>query len=230
MIKMDVNSRTRNEWLEDFNNNHVLVMTAQIYLDLLDTAKLKLSQANLLVFDECHCAKKKHEYKRIMDWFAKIPDQDHPRVLGLTASILDGKVKCDMIPVKIKELECTLRSVCKTASDLNEVEKYGARPKEFLEQYSSSNDLIDDVNREVQDQFHSILNDLFVFLKDIKVEIQDTSSSEEFLMKALAIAKSGVSECLGALKDIGIWAAYEISRMLIDDILGKTNETISILN
>ena len=63
MINMDVNSRSQNDWLEDFENNQVLVMTAKIYLDLLESAKLNLSQANLLVFDECHRAKKRHEYK-----------------------------------------------------------------------------------------------------------------------------------------------------------------------
>ena len=229
MIHMDVNSRSQNDWLEDFENNQVLVMTAKIYLDLLESAKLNLSQANLLVFDECHRAKKRHEYKRIMDCFANIPEQDHPRILGLTASVLDGKVTRQMIPKKIKELESTLRSVCMTASDPNAVAKYGARPEGIPKEYSLSNDSFDDQHKKVQDQFHSILNSLLVFLKDIKVEVMDASGSEEFLLKALAITKSGVGECLGALNDIGIWAAHEVSIMLLDE-LGISNVTIAKFN
>mgnify|MGYP002803811972 CR=1 FL=1 len=230
MIQMDVNSRSQNDWLEDFKNNHVLVMTAQIYLDLLDSANLKLSQANLLVFDECHRAKKRHEYKRIMDCFANIPEQDHPRILGLTASVLDGKVTRQMIPGKITELESTLRSVCMTASDPNEVEKHGARPEGIPKEYSLSSDSIDDRSRKVQDQFHSILNSLLAFLKDIKLEIMNACGSEEFCLKALAITKSGVGECLGALNDIGIWAALEVSRMLLDELEKRNARAVSVEN
>ena len=218
---LDVNNWSEETWLKKFENNHVLVMTAKIYLDLLENAKIKLSQANLLVFDECHRAKKKHEYKRIMDLFPKTDPNMHPKVLGLTASVLDGKVKPDMISTKIKELESTLRSVCKTASDLNEVEKCGAKPTETWREYSSSNHSKDVANLE--HKFHSLLDPLDAFLKDVKVEKMDTSDSEEILAKALVIAKTAVRECLGALKDIGVWAAYEVSRMLVDE-LGKSYE------
>jgi endoribonuclease Dicer len=228
-IEMDVNKWSKKAWLEKFEKNHVLVMTAKIYLDLLDNAKLKLSQANLLVFDECHRAKKKHDFKRIMDWFARVPSQDHPRILGLTASVLDGKVKPNMISEKIKDLEHTLRSVCKTASDPMVVEKYGAKPTESLREYSSSKHLNDVA--KLEHEFRSLLKPLHAFLKDInfKVEIRDSRGSEEIFAKALAIAKSGVSECLAALKDIGIWGAYEVARMLADE-LGKYDKYMTVNN
>ena len=213
---MDVNNWSEETWLKEFEDNYVLVMTAKIFLDLLDNAKFKLSRANLLVFDECHRAKKKHEYKRIMDWFPKTDPDTHPKILGLTASVLDGKVRPGMISTKIKDLESTLRSVCKTASDLNEVEKCGAKPTETWREYSSSNDLNDVANLE--HEFRSLLDTLDAFLKDVKLE---KSGSEEILVKALVIAKIGVRECLGALKDIGIWASYKVSRMLVDE-LGKS--------
>jgi hypothetical protein len=163
-----------------------------------------------------------------MDWFPKTDQDMHPKILGLTASALDGKVKPDMIPTKIKDLESTLRSVCKTASDLHEVEKCGAKPTETWREYSSSNDLNDVANLERE--FRSLLDPLDAFLKDVNMEkncseeiLLDTSGSEEILVKALVIAKTGVRECLGALKDIGVWAAYEVSRMLVDE-LGKSYE------
>ena len=115
--EMGVDFWTKDVWLKEFEENHVLVMTHQIYLDLLQHAKLRLSHANLLVFDECHHATKNHPFKKIMDIFAGFPEKDHPRILGLTASVVGKKVKPYQIPDEIKKLERTLRSVCKTASD-----------------------------------------------------------------------------------------------------------------
>lgn len=102
-------------WQEQFNENNVLVMTAKIFLNLLSRSFIKLSQVNLLIFDECHRAKKKHPYRQIMQFFMGCETEDCPKVLGLTAAVVYGKVTARNIESEIKELECTLRSTCETS-------------------------------------------------------------------------------------------------------------------
>ena len=217
--EMDVDSWERDDWLTHFENNHVLVMTCEIYLKLIHFAKygFSLSQANLLVFDECHHAKKKHPFKKIMDCFGDIHNQqDLPRVLGLTASVVGEKVKRLQVYDKIKKLECTMRSICITASDPDVVEKYGANPEEIMEPYPSSNELVN-VAMQLEHEFCSVLDPLQKFLCEIKV-LKDERGSEDVIKKELDFAKGAVRECLSALEDIGLWAAHQVSVMIVDDL------------
>lgn len=218
---MGVDFWSKTEWLKNFEKNYVLVMTHQIYLDLIQHAKhgFSLCQANLLVFDECHHANKNHPFKKIMDCFADVPrhkQRDLPRILGLTASVVGKKVKPFQIGDEIKRLERTMRSICKTAHDPDIVEKYGAKPKEIMRSYSSSNHL-DSVAMFLESEFHSVLDPLKAFLEDMKV-LKGIDGSEEVIKKELDVAKDAIRECLAALDEIGIWAAYQVSVMLVEDL------------
>ena len=218
--EMGVDFWSKDDWMENFEDHHVLVMTHQIYFDLLQHAKITLNQANLLVFDECHHATKNHPFKRIMDKFADpgVSSEDHPRVLGLTASVVGKKVKPSQIPSSIRQLEATMRCVCETASDPDVVEKYGAKPRETFKTYSSSKHS-DPVAIYLEKEMQSVLSSLKHFLDDVKI-VKDVGGSEEVVEKAVSLSKSAVRECMTALDQIGVWAGYEISCMLIGD-LGK---------
>ena len=210
---------TKDQWLKEFEEEHVLVMTHQIYLDLIQHAKhgFRLSQANLLVFDECHHANKNHPFKKIMDCFGDVRNRrDLPKVLGLTASVVGKKVKSHQIGDEIRKLERTMGSVCKTASDSNIVEKYGAKPREVMKTFSSSSHL-DPIAEYLENEFKSVLNPLQSFLTDVKV-LNYRSGSEDIIRRELDVAKRAVLECLSALDGIGIWAAYEVSLMLVTDL------------
>ncbi len=50
----------------EFDSNHVLVMTAQIFVDILNHAFFSPDQLNLLVFDECHAAVKDAPMKQVL--------------------------------------------------------------------------------------------------------------------------------------------------------------------
>jgi ERCC4-related helicase len=43
-------------WTREFETNQVLVMTAQIFVNVLEHAFFSMRQVNILVFDECHAA------------------------------------------------------------------------------------------------------------------------------------------------------------------------------
>ncbi|CAB1331195.1 unnamed protein product [Coregonus sp. 'balchen'] len=79
------------KWSQEMIENQVLVMTCHVFLHVLKNGVLPLSKLNLVVFDECHLAITDHPYQEIM----KLCEGSlcSPRILGLTASILNGK--CD---------------------------------------------------------------------------------------------------------------------------------------
>lgn len=131
---MNVDNWDRSRWSTEFHNNHVLVMTAQILLNILNhfSRDFPLSKINLLIVDECHHCTKNHPYHEIMRLFANYGEEECPRVLGLTASILKGKTKPHQIEKAIKDLEQNMRCRCQTTKDLFQVYRFAALPKEFI--------------------------------------------------------------------------------------------------
>ena len=109
-----------------------------------------------------------------------------------------------------------MRSVCRTASDPDVVEKYGAKPDEIMKTYSSSNEM-DAVAMYLEYEFYSVLNPLQQFLCDIKI-LKDARGSQDIIKKELDIARSAVRDCKSALEEIGVWAAHQVALMLVEDL------------
>ena len=53
--------------------------------------------------------------------YDEVPIGDRPRILGLTASLLNSKVKFDDLETHIQDLEKSMRSCVRTASDHGQV-------------------------------------------------------------------------------------------------------------
>lgn len=123
-------------------------MTCHIFLYIVEHKILELSEINLLVFDDCHLAITNHPYCDIMKVSPVAPrsrsaltlrrslqgfsaclqlfeeSPSSPRILGLTASILNGKCDPSELEQKIKNLEETLQSNAETATDLVVLDRY----------------------------------------------------------------------------------------------------------
>ncbi|VDP14976.1 unnamed protein product [Heligmosomoides polygyrus] len=97
---------------DEFMSVHnVVVITAQVFLDLIDHAYFSIAKLALIIFDECHHALGvKHPYRVIMDRIMRVSEAERPRILGLTASLINDKTP-----------PCQL-----------ELSKYGARPSEYV--------------------------------------------------------------------------------------------------
>ncbi|KAL5255774.1 hypothetical protein ACHWQZ_G011113 [Mnemiopsis leidyi] len=80
----------KKRWFYEFKLNQILVMTTDLFKNLLSTGILKTDHVNVLVLDECHHAKDNHPMASVMRdfWNTEKPDG---RVLGLTASVIDKK-------------------------------------------------------------------------------------------------------------------------------------------
>ena len=84
----------KSAWESEYLKYDVMVMTAQIFLDHLRHAYVKLGDIGLLVFDECHHARKSHPYNLIMrEFYFFTAVEERPKVLGLTASPIAVGVK-----------------------------------------------------------------------------------------------------------------------------------------
>lgn len=118
------------QWLAELKKNHVLVMTAQILVNMLQSGFMSLNKVNLLIFDECHIATGNHPYCVVMSRYRDF--NERPRILGLTASILNGKCSPHTVETQMKNLEKTLYSRIQTAADLNAVNRYATKPKEVI--------------------------------------------------------------------------------------------------
>ena len=194
-------------WENEFNTFNVLVMTAQIFLNLLSHSYITLSKVNLLIFDECHHAKKNDPYRKIMQCFSDCPRRPLPKVMGLTASIVNGKVKPYKLESEIQKLERTLRSTCETSQD-EDVEKYAAKPKELVLIYPSQS--TDENTNILIGKMSEVLKPGIRFLSDCRVSRIDEN--------AHWYAKFALRECKETLDELGPWAAFKVAEYLIKDL------------
>uniref|UniRef100_A0A674F5F3 ribonuclease III n=1 Tax=Salmo trutta TaxID=8032 RepID=A0A674F5F3_SALTR len=125
-----ISSWSGEKWSQEMIENQVLVMTCHIFLHVLKNGVLPLWKLNLVVFDECHLAITDHPYREIM----KLCEGSlcSPRILGLTASILNGKCDPSELEQKIQNLERILRSNAETATDLVVLDRYASQPREVV--------------------------------------------------------------------------------------------------
>jgi ERCC4-related helicase len=116
LVGYDQTSWTSSEWNESLRKSHIFVGTPAVFLDaFVKTRFLRIDDFCLLVFDECHNAIGNSPMASIMrDAVAPYKHQtgggsgDSPRILGLTASFINGKMKDEV--QKRRQLETLLLS------------------------------------------------------------------------------------------------------------------------
>lgn len=97
-----------------FSSMQVLVMTAQILLNILRHSIIRMETINLLILDECHHAVKKHPYSLVMsEFYHTTPKDKRPAIFGMTAS-----------PVNLKGTDCFLYTFSKMISLANALKSY----------------------------------------------------------------------------------------------------------
>lgn len=128
-------------WQREFESKQVLVMTAQILLNILRHSIVKMEGINLLILDECHHAVKKHPYSLVMSEFYHTTQKEkRPSVFGMTASPVNLKGVSSQVDcaVKIRNLETKLDSVVCTIKDREELAKHVPMPSEVVVEYDKA--------------------------------------------------------------------------------------------
>uniref|UniRef100_A0AAR2JDF8 ribonuclease III n=1 Tax=Pygocentrus nattereri TaxID=42514 RepID=A0AAR2JDF8_PYGNA len=164
------------KWNEEIMENQVLVMTCHIFLHGLKNGILPLSKINLLVFDECHLAITDHPYRDIMK---KCEDcWSCPRILGLTASILNGKCDPSDLEEKIQNLEKILKSNAETATDLVVLDRYASQPREVVLDCGPYQD-----KSGLSERLLSELNEALHFLNDCNLSAHREDRDPTYISK-----------------------------------------------
>ncbi|CAJ0597978.1 unnamed protein product [Cylicocyclus nassatus] len=206
----------KQDGFDEFMSVHnVVVITAQIFLDLIDHAYFNIARLALVIFDECHHALGvKHPYRVIMDRILRVREEDRPRILGLTASLINDKTPPKQLEAKLSKLECVLNSAIETASDLVALSKYGAKPNEFVVASAEY-----DPNNACGREILSILEDYRKFCTstqefDPDFDIDPRKPIQEALNRTLAV-----------LRQVGPWAAWKVSQMWEKELHKLTKQT-----
>ncbi|EOA39476.1 hypothetical protein CARUB_v10008073mg [Capsella rubella] len=128
-------------WQREFESKQVLVMTAQILLNILRHSIISMETINLLILDECHHAVKKHPYSLVMSEFYHTTTKDkRPAIFGMTASPVNLKGVSSQVDcaIKIRNLETKLDSTVCTIKDRKELEKHVPMPSEIVVEYDKA--------------------------------------------------------------------------------------------
>ncbi|KAJ3192470.1 Dicer-like protein 1 [Irineochytrium annulatum] len=129
---MGVDQWDKATWTIALEAADCLVMTPAIFENMLRKAFVQMSNVNLIVFDECHHARKAAIYNQIMTlYYARCPEEARPKIFGMTASPATSQDARNAI----KELEANLHSVAFTADDVSDIKQYRTKPVEDILSY-----------------------------------------------------------------------------------------------
>ncbi|XP_062156793.1 endoribonuclease Dicer homolog 1 [Alnus glutinosa] len=217
-------------WQREFEAKQVLVMTAQILLNILRHSIIKMEAINLLILDECHHAVKKHPYSLVMsEFYHTTPKDKRPTVFGMTASPVNLKGVSSQVDcaIKIRNLESKLDSIVCTIKDRKELEKHVPMPSEIVVEYDKA----------------ASLWSLHEQIKQMEAEVEEAAKSSsrrskwQFMGARDAGAKEELRQVYGvsertesdgaanliqklrainyALGELGQWCAYKVAQSFL---------------
>ncbi|XP_046636603.1 endoribonuclease Dicer-like [Daphnia pulicaria] len=232
---MGVDMWGRNKWETEFESNHVLVMTAQIFVDILNHAFFSPYQLNLLVFDECHSAVKDAPMKQVLTKLRSCDVARRPKILGLTAALFRKRCKPREVRGVIKQLSESMGCIVRIPSDVQTVYRSSTKPCEVIFQYDDVNIGQNPVSQELSKLIETLLASctLSSWIQDFLKLSQNYSGSG--LNNTFGGKKSDKIEVLcDALKDIGFllenfgpYGAYHCAQLYIPILMGAKSRSQS---
>ena len=197
-------------WRQEFRQHHVLVMTAPVFLNALQRGFVAINQINLLIFDECHYAVKEHPYAHILRCMDDCPPGDIPRILGLTASMLNNKCKSPVeLRRSITDLERALRSKAETASDVLMVDQYSSKPEELKREcgeYCDTTGLLEELG--------AILDTAIAFIDDCNFNVGPEDKDKDPRL----VPRSALQECRLMLLLLGPWCCNRVAQTMVKQL------------
>lgn len=130
----------RDVWSEILAIKRVIVCTAEVLRQALSHNHISMNAISLLIFDECHHAKKGHPYAKIMlDFYLPCSGQCRPKIFGMTASPVH--TKSNMMKAS-GDLETLLHSKIVTTASMSLLE-HAPRAKNEIWTYERPRHAVD---------------------------------------------------------------------------------------
>ncbi|CAJ0586802.1 unnamed protein product, partial [Mesorhabditis spiculigera] len=203
---------SKEKFREFLEKNHIIVLTAQVFLDLMNHAFYDPDQTALLIFDECHHAMGKgHPYRQIMERVRHISDRF--RVLGLTASLINAQTKPALLEQEIRKLESALNARVATSSNMTS--KYGAKPEEYL---STAYDY----------EYRKGLNKNVVdILEQQRLFVNNTLTfHEDFDYDRRKVIHEAFNRTLAVLRQCGPWCGWKVAQLMEKQMIAELKQPV----
>ncbi|CAH0719966.1 unnamed protein product, partial [Brenthis ino] len=199
----------KNKWDYELSKHEVIVMTSQILHDMITHKFIKIEDISLIIFDECHHAVDDHPMRLVMKHFELCPVNKQPRILGLTATLLNSNVKLSKVEENLRNLEITFHATIATANDMGEVATHSTNPHELVQYYKtpSMNDAALEaivLLSELQSNVMSVDLPKPVLNPDVKLKPWQLDISTD-PAKIIKSVKNMIQSMIETIKEMGIY-------------------------
>ncbi|GLJ43003.1 hypothetical protein SUGI_0892520 [Cryptomeria japonica] len=220
-------SHAHQSWMEELENHEVLVMTPDILLHNLHHCFMKMELIEVLIFDECHHAQKRHSYAQVMKEFFKKDSEKRPRIFGMTASPIMGKGGSNQLEYAkgINTLEQLLEAKVYTVGDRSEIESFVPSPEMMVCYYDNKSHMDGGPITSCRDKLDKYrtqhISQVFSCCTGENVEINkhDFNGTGK---KTRSISKSYL-EVMYCLSEIGLWGAKQAVKILLLETADNAN-------
>ncbi|XP_060186301.1 endoribonuclease Dicer homolog 2-like isoform X1 [Lycium barbarum] len=199
-------------WQQEVEDHEVLVMTPAILLAALRHSFLKIEMIKVIIFDECHNARGKHDYACIMKEFyhgqLTCVSAQLPRIFGMTASPIKSKGSgtADSCWQKIRDLENLMHSkvyTCVSESVLAEYIPFSNTKLKIYQNVNNSCTL-----------FLSLAHDLKRLKEKHECSISKSNLSYMSAGSATRRLTKLYKAFLFCLSEMGAWLAFKAAEFL----------------
>ncbi|GLV37524.1 Dicer-2 [Carabus blaptoides fortunei] len=131
-----------------------------------------IDKVNLMIFDECHQAVENQPMRQIMKLFENVPVDKQPRVVGLTATLLNRNCSPLTVQKVVRSLEMTFQSKVATVQDMAQIIGYSTNPEERITYFQSM------VPDKVLQEAINMVTDIVDFASSVKWTSQKHSQTK----------------------------------------------------
>ncbi|KRT79896.1 helicase [Oryctes borbonicus] len=193
------------DWEGIVRENSVIVLTAEICIELLLLGCLCYSYLNLLIIDDCLHGVRQILIEKLMVKYDEM-DTNKPRILGLVGGLLGMDMQPVLLEAEMQRLERLLRSSVDTSSELVTLLRLCCHPHEHILECEMmvSVPLYDTLKRHILKAKEFILDHRFdpseIYSDEFLEELRQVPDPK---LQPLEI----LEEILHVLEDLGPWAA-----------------------